>query len=278
MESSISHVILTRFNMATGGREVAFRSSPDWLERRFELFERYCLPSIAAQTFQDFEWIIFFDEASPDWVWDRVAALQKIRHFHVNAEPLFGAEGWGNATRRVLGEAAGPRLLVTSNLDNDDGLARDYMQRLNASVRQNMTRQTPFAVNFLNGIISADGHVYRMRHKRCAFTNVVERYGSDALTCNVYQHMFLHRHMPVVQEENDSAWIQIVHGTNVSNKIRGRLFSPTDMIDVPFTFEQAPKAPTRMQILADALVLHPLRSLRDILANAKNSLRSAAPK
>lgn len=275
MDSDISHVILTRFNMATGGREVAFRSNPDWLARRFELFERYCLPSIAAQTFQDFEWIIFFDQASPDWVWDRIASLQKIRHFHVNAEPLFDALGWGNATRRVLGEAPGPRLLVTSNLDNDDALAPDYMQRLNAAVRRNMTRQTPFAINFLNGIIAADGHVYRIRHRRCAFTNVVEPYGPDALTCNVYQHMFLHRHMPVVQEDGGSAWIQIVHGTNVSNKIRGRLFSPEDMIDVPFTFETPLQTPSRMQLAADALLFHPLRSLRDQAANVKNAVLKA---
>lgn len=275
MDSDICHVILTRFNMRTGGREVAIRSSPGWLERRFELFERYCLPAVAAQTFQDFQWIIFFDEASPQWVWERIAELQKIRHFHVNASPLFNADGWGQATRQVLGGGAHPQLLVTTNLDNDDGLSIDYMQRLNECVRKNRIIETPFAINFLNGVISSNGYVYHIKHKRCAFVNVVERFGPDITTCNVYQHMFLNQHMRVIQEDRHSAWYQIVHGANVSNKIRGRLFSPDDLGDLPFTFEEQLKTPSKAQILIDNMVLNPVRVVRDQLANAKNAIKNA---
>lgn len=273
MDNDICHVILTRFNMPTAGREASIRSSAGWLERRFELFERYCLPSVAAQTFQDFHWIIFFDEASPEWVWDRVAALQKIRHFHVHASPLFNAQGWGDATRKALDKAVDPRLIVTSNLDNDDGLSKDYMQRLNDCVRHNMMIETPFAINFLNGIISADGFLYRIKHNRCAFTNVVERYGPEMTTCNVYQHMFLNQNMKIIQEENQSAWIQVVHEVNVSNKIRGRLFSPEQLIDLPFSFERQLRLPSKLDIVLDLIIFNPVRFLRDKLANAKNSFK-----
>ena len=37
-----------------------------WLEHRFEVFERYCLPSVAAQTSGNFTWLCLFDAATPE--------------------------------------------------------------------------------------------------------------------------------------------------------------------------------------------------------------------
>ncbi len=51
---AFTHLILTRFNLATPGRESAIRNRPGWLAERFDLFERICLPSVASQTCRDF--------------------------------------------------------------------------------------------------------------------------------------------------------------------------------------------------------------------------------
>ena len=68
----VQHFILTRFNLRLV--EVSADLDSDkfgnkidrdqWLLHRFELFERYCLPSMAAQANQDFRWFLFFDEAT----------------------------------------------------------------------------------------------------------------------------------------------------------------------------------------------------------------------
>src|SRR6188508_2207312 len=90
----IRHVLLTRFNMPTPGREAKLRSDPGWLARRFDLFERYCLPTIAAQDAQDFGWIVYFDEATPAPFRDRIERLRGIREFHPYYTHLFGPSGW----------------------------------------------------------------------------------------------------------------------------------------------------------------------------------------
>ncbi len=54
-----------------GHRERHPRQS-GWLEDRVELFERYCLPSVAAQTDRRFSWIIYFDPQSPAWLRQRI--------------------------------------------------------------------------------------------------------------------------------------------------------------------------------------------------------------
>ena len=46
---TLDHVILTRFNLPTGGVEGIMRAREGWLRERIDLFERYCAPSVAAQ-------------------------------------------------------------------------------------------------------------------------------------------------------------------------------------------------------------------------------------
>lgn len=64
------HYILTRFNLPIFFR---LRNGMDvnacdekYLEDRFGLFERYCMPSVMNQTCQNFKWLIFFDSRTPE--------------------------------------------------------------------------------------------------------------------------------------------------------------------------------------------------------------------
>ncbi|MEM1060752.1 MAG: glycosyltransferase, partial [Planctomycetota bacterium] len=63
----IRHVILTRFNLRSSGREAKYRATAGWMDERFDLFEKFTVPSINAQTDQDFVWFVFFDaETEPE--------------------------------------------------------------------------------------------------------------------------------------------------------------------------------------------------------------------
>lgn len=72
----VAHIILTRFNVPTKGREADVRARNGWLERRFQLFDQYCLPSVSAQTVRDFRWIIYFDRATPALFRAQIRAMQ----------------------------------------------------------------------------------------------------------------------------------------------------------------------------------------------------------
>lgn len=63
-----SNFIITRFNLnlyAQDKHDLPTRTDR-WLEHRFEVFERYCLPSVAAQTSGNFTWLCLFDAATPE--------------------------------------------------------------------------------------------------------------------------------------------------------------------------------------------------------------------
>lgn len=64
---NFSHFIITRFNLNLYAHDKHARPTRTdrWLEHRFAVFERYCLPSVAAQTSRNFTWLCLFDAATP---------------------------------------------------------------------------------------------------------------------------------------------------------------------------------------------------------------------
>lgn len=62
----VQQFLLTRFNIHDVADAGNAGVSRRWLKQRLNLFERYCVPSVAAQTLADFEWLIFCDEATAD--------------------------------------------------------------------------------------------------------------------------------------------------------------------------------------------------------------------
>ncbi len=259
------HVILTRFNLATPGRESDLRNRPGWLARRFEIFERHCLPAVAAQagvdTARDFTWIIFFDKDTPQAFKDRVERCRAVQPFHPYYTGLFPAEGWPNAVREVLGDHVAPWLLTT-RLDNDDGLARDYVARLHAAVRG--APRVRGAFNFTHGFVLGEGRLYAHTHPSNAFASWLEPFDAGARTANSIPHMDLAQHGTVTQVGGPGAWLQVIHGENVSNKIRGRRIDPKAALERFPAEVLGPLAPAGAAGIAiENLVLTPLRDLRD---------------
>ena len=82
MTANLDHVLLTRFNLPSKGHESLVRAQENWLKNRVMLFERYCLPSVLAQTCRSFSWIIYFDPESPVWLLDWVRSHEQWGYFN----------------------------------------------------------------------------------------------------------------------------------------------------------------------------------------------------
>ena len=74
----LQHFLLTRFNILLWRQDKEGKKvrTTKWLEHRFSLFEKYCLPSIKYQTCQNIEWIVLFDSMTPDSFKERIASYQ----------------------------------------------------------------------------------------------------------------------------------------------------------------------------------------------------------
>lgn len=260
---SLCHTLITRFNLATPGREVAYRTRPGWLEERFVLFERYCLPSIAAQSCQDFGWIVYFDEGTPAWARERIEAARAVRDFHPCYTGLFDGTGWARTVRERIGAPQPGRMLLTSNLDNDDALSRDYVARVQQAARDHAGLGR-FAVNVPQGLVLSGAAVFAHRHLQNAFTNLAEPDDRAFATTMTIRHMELADHVPVVQAEGPAGWLQVVHGGNVSNRVRGRRVGREEAVrQFPAEVLGEIADPSLVTRAMETLVIAPLRHARD---------------
>jgi hypothetical protein len=255
-ERGHDHVFLTRFNLPSGGFESTVRSREGWLESRVALFERYCLPSMEQQDDPDFSWIVYFDPESPRWLHERIACWRG----RGNLTPVFRPSVSPTELHDDVTDVAGSRRrrLVTTNLDNDDALAADFVTRFRAQAFDGGTT----AVYMARGLIASGGRLFLRVDRVNAFCSVSTPWTSFE-TCWADWHNLLGSRMPVLTRYDAPAWLQVVHGRNVSNRVHGRLTSPARYASRFGALLDHLPEPTAAELSKDRLVGVPSRFMRE---------------
>lgn len=216
MSRHFTHLLLTRFNTAVQFAPTSKRLETSWLTARLALFEQYCLPSVAGQERAEFQWLVFFDAASPGWFKERIATFQPL------VKPIYID---GPATDDVIARRVGETGLVSSpylistRLDNDDAISRDHL----ASVQSAFRQQDREFITFPFGLQSFHGHLYNVYWPFNPFLSLIERVGDDGQVTTV----FCVAHDRVGGTNNlrtimrPSQWLQVLHDSNLANTLRG---------------------------------------------------------
>lgn len=219
----IQHFILTRFNVRifTQDKNGKAVRTAEWLKHRFEVFERYCLPSIAGQTCKDFEWIVLFDSETPGEYKERISGYQAVCPQFV---PVFVEPDKGKYFRQFFRAAVVDRIkadrVLTTYLDNDDALSLSFVE----DIRKR-------ASNLLDGtfIFYTSGFQYfkefglmlRVHYRRNHFVSVIEA-GLPATLKTIYgygSHYYIDR-IPGAQIEyieDCPLWCEMIHERNMGN-------------------------------------------------------------
>lgn len=223
-EPRVQQLLLTRFNVRSSGAGYRRDQPADWLERRFELFEQYCAPSVVNQVEEDFEWIIFcHDGTGPDEL-ARIAAVdERIRIVPVPA----GSGHPGHPNQMLVSHYARPDadVVISSRLDNDDGLSRRALRRqrehLDSFMASGEVRQV-FNPRLGYKLHLPTGRVFTANMPSNPFLSMFERSPAAGpllgpLSAN---HATMQRSHPTYQDSEEHLWFQLIHDRNVSNSIR----------------------------------------------------------
>ncbi len=251
---SVDHVLLTRFNLPSLGVEQVIRAREGWLRQRVELFDRYCLPSVVAQQGERPRWLVYLDPESPQWLVDRMLAHQAAGVLVPVLRESVPRDALVADLRTVVPDPGSA--LVTTNLDNDDGLAPDFSVR----VRAVGGKHPRCAIYLSHGLIATEDSLYLRTDRDNAFCSVRETWDEPVTAWSSY-HNELGRHMPVVRLGGDPGWLQVVHDRNVSNRVRGRLVRPGRY---PGFVGLALDDPSLDEVLRDRVLRMPLRAARDL--------------
>ena len=265
MSGGADHVLLTRFNLPSGGAESYIRARENWLRQRVELFEAYCLPSVRFQT-AGTHWIIYLDPLSPDWLVETMEGHARTGLFTAIYREEVSRDELLDDLRRVVPHRG--RMLITTNLDNDDGLARDFAERVQAA----STPGDRHVVYVDQGLVLGPSGVYLRRDPHNAFCSVAEPWDAP-VTCWSAWHNLLDQQMPAVHVGGRPGWLQVIHDDNVSNRVRGRLVSSRPYREAfPDLLSGVPE-PAFREFAAERLLRQPGRVVREAArASAKRLL------
>lgn len=189
------------------------------VKKRFMLFEEFCVPSLAGQTNQNFDWLCFFDENTPNNYKEKI---NKLFTPHKNFHAIFTSE-YGNVTADPFRVEIYKRLnsetthLITTRLDNDDALAKDFISQISSNANRN---EHDYFLNCLKGIqYDTRNKVMSLcRQQSNAFISRVEKIENEKIkTVMAIMHPLASQHAAVHNIYKNRLFMQVIHDSNIVN-------------------------------------------------------------
>ncbi len=177
---TLDHLVLTRFSAVRRGHVEPMPA--EWLTYRLGFFYDACYPSLTRQVGgASFRWLVFLDDRCPDDFREQVLELAEGAF-----EPIWGHEDFHTtllprAVERCTTVSASGGTLVTTRVDSDDAVARDFVVSVQSRVKQWQSEQQlaghdRFFVNFTRGLqVDRSGAVYRRDQPHGPFISLVEQ-------------------------------------------------------------------------------------------------------
>lgn len=224
MSGKFTHYLITRYNVPIPGFQMdkAGKVTRDetWLEDRFNLFQKFCLPSILHQSNKDFQWLIYVDRETPEKYYNQLNALiQNIPNIK-----LYGVPDHKECLHhidQILTQATTP-YVITSRVDNDDALGVHYIE----TVQENFIEKDKVIINLLHGV-GYDDHrnivtlLYNMRNNH--FTSLIELKKKDGrhVTVRGFQHDDVPDDYSIINVHSKYSWLKLFHERNVKSRTFG---------------------------------------------------------
>lgn len=235
--------LITRFNLKLYSHDKNNRKtlSKEWLDERFYLFEKYCLPSIKNQTYKDFLWICLFDQGTPDkykkYISKYEETVPQFIPYYLRADETKNLISYlNNIIEYYAMKMPGP--VIQIRLDNDDALQKDFLKGIIAKVNEQkddlMIYSFKYGLQYYNQMNFAMQISYPNNH----FLALINK-NHASLHMNIFQF----NHYLVIKEKRPFTcinnkcpmWLEVIHDSNVVNDVRMTLYqhfyNKTDLDD-----------------------------------------------
>ncbi len=253
----VQHFVITRFDLAADGRPVRKRTAPGWLDRRFDLFETFCLPSMAGQTITPFHWLVYFDEATPVPYYERIGRAK----LWVDFEARFVTPFTPALVARDVAKRTDPAadIVLTTWIDIEHAVARNFIER---TQKEAACTPTNSVVSFRNGLAFKDGKVYPASATSKGVSTIVEDGNRPfkAIWAAAQDAPTGHRSVRLVQ--GAPAWLQVVQCLCPPNRVMGPRVGDHAALRA-FSLDQGVsiRPVSRTALLCDRLIGAPFRSV-----------------
>ena len=236
------HILITRFNLKNEtwvqDKNQVKVLDASWLEKRYQLFDKYCFPSIKNQTEQDFIWLVYFDTETPKEYKRRNSAFAD--HFK-NFIPIYKdsfkhfVADLSHDIKKVLGDNVS--FLITSRIDNDDAFHEDAIKTIQAQ----FNNQSRAIIDLRTGYclqIKPQSRLYKANFELGPFISLIEKINNgvfETVLCRAHKDWEKVNDLSIIIN-TDMLWAQIIHEHNLVNTVHGHLILPDERI-IKFHFK-----------------------------------------
>lgn len=217
-----SHIIITRFNLRdTNWNEFTKNNKPvltnKWMEDRLDLFVNFCLPSVINQSNSNFEWWVFFDSTTPISFMNLISQLDEN---HEKFSPIYidGMTSFLPSIKNRL-SALDSKYIITSRLDNDDCIHRDYVSVL----QSHFDFQDFLALDVIDGLtlqIQPTVKFGYQQHYYNPFISLIEK-NENPKSVWFSRHADWKRESRLIRLKNQRLWMSVIHQDNKVNQYHG---------------------------------------------------------
>ena len=225
-------LVLTRFNLAIHANFAKLDKSEakqnmtadeiwldeNYLERRFEIFEKYTLNSLKRQKDQEFHWWVMFHEDTPQRFKDMISEYQKENSFfeawYMDDE---SSMKYSDKISERIRKEYNCKELITIRLDNDDAISSEFVQ----NTKMNFERHNCDVISY------CEGAQYNICTKRVTESRQVNNHFL-AFKCDVMcedNHALKFDHSEVLSKYDNVfldkkakyQWLEVISETNCVN-------------------------------------------------------------
>ena len=208
------HIILTRFNLQFDPQST-IHIQETWLHERIRLFKQYCLPAIEQQTSHNFTWVLLASDHTPEHVKNLLLeCTQSHSYIRVHFCPYTDNL---NAMYKSIGQeyAIGYAYLLSTRMDNDDMLAANFVETLQAHLREPQNKFSFYTFPHGIQLFETDQQAFGVRFDRNHFLSLLEP-TTDVSTCLGFDHTQVPTNQLIKLKEK-AMWCEIVHNSNICN-------------------------------------------------------------
>lgn len=238
--------IITRFNIAVNYGASKYNTyvptirpwlDEVYLEKRFDIFEKYTFPSLKRQTDTDYEWIVLFHTDTPHTYRQRI---QEYESEMPNFKPWFLNDDESRRAIDLVGEYLykvkedSSNNVISVRIDNDDMVHRDFIKTIREKLEY---RGSDTYLSFKNGLS------YNLLTGYCALYDYVGNHFLSMVSGSQITYILQAGVHDQVMNKNDDSekivmpskvpmWVELISDTNCANVIKWcgikRMFIPYD--------------------------------------------------
>lgn len=226
----MQHIIITRFSVRLGTMSTERKGKlfdPSRLKARMDLFKRITLRSMLAQDRKEFRWLLLVDPELPQEYRDELDGIS-VKHPFI--EIITWNTSWNLGKIDWIPGIDPGRPLITSRLDDDDALHRDFTNMVYQVHRRRFSRSSLAIFTFPKGLLWSPSQK-RAIHYRSHFIAIGLSMLVDPAKYPVNIYTFDHGRLRK-ENQSPSDYIQRAIGSRIGRTLTVRDFNAKSILKV----------------------------------------------